>query len=80
MKGPQMKHALIAAALVASVLISSVIPTSAAGGNPGIVPPQCNLTQTKTDHPNWYRDGGFCSPTKWVEEFGHGGPPCPWDI
>lgn len=76
-----MKHLFLATALAASALLaSSTLPAMAAGGNPGVVPPQCNLAQTKTDHPTWYRDGGFCSATKWVEDFGHGGPPCPWDL
>lgn len=28
----------------------------------GVVPPECANPDTKTKHPDWYRDEGFCSP------------------
>ncbi len=49
-------------ALALSLLVAASaysIPTFAIDG--GVAPPECALQATKDQHPDWYRDGGYCS-------------------
>lgn len=55
-----MKRVFVALSLVMAVSSFSV-PTFAAPSG-GVVPPECALQTTKDKHPDWYRDGGYCSP------------------
>ena len=37
-----------------------VCPTSTVHVEDAAAPPQCALPQTRTQHPGWYHDGGYC--------------------
>ena len=37
----------------------SIVPAAATQGG-GVIPSVCAKADTKTQHPDWYRDGGYC--------------------
>ena len=57
--------------LVAALAVSSLLAgaTSSFAHQPNstftYVPVECAKAMTKTNHPNWYRDGGYCNPHDW---------------
>jgi hypothetical protein len=51
---------VIVAALGSTALLGfSIVPAAATQGG-GIIPSVCADPATKTAHPDWYRDGGYC--------------------
>ena len=56
-----MKALLAATSLLVAASFYAV-PTYALDPTAGVSPPECALPDTKTKHPSWYWDGGYCSP------------------
>lgn len=53
-----MKSVLVGLTLVIAASFYSV-PSFAVDG--GVAPPECANPDNKTQHPDWYRDGGYCA-------------------
>jgi hypothetical protein len=45
------------------------------GGSP---PAECALDSTKAAHPDWYRDGGYCTVNELGHQPGFVEPECKW--
>lgn len=69
-----MKKLFVAALALGLMSSFYTVPVFAIDG--GVVPPECNLAATKEAHPDWYRDGGYCTPNNGTHP-GYGSP-CPY--
>ena len=57
-----MRNILIAAAAAVALLCTTApVAVTLAADNSAAIPSQCSLPETKTDHPDWYREGGYCT-------------------
>ena len=60
---------VIVAALGSTALLGFGIAPAAATVAGGIIPSTCASAATKAAHPDWYRDGGYCT----ISELGYQG-------
>jgi hypothetical protein len=57
-----MRKILIAVAAATALLtVTAPATVTLAADNSAAIPPQCLLPDAKTDHPDWFRKGGFCT-------------------
>lgn len=56
-----MAHSLkLLVATAVAILVTSTSYGTVCAADGGVAPPQCALEETKAQHPDWYRDGGYC--------------------
>ena len=56
-----MRNILIAVGAAAALLLATAPATvTLAADNSASIPLECSLPDAKTDHPDWFRKGGYC--------------------
>jgi hypothetical protein len=76
-----MRNILMAAAAAAALLVATTpAAVTLAADNSAAIPLQCSLPETKTDHPDWFRKGGYCT-VFFVQTDHYTGPDdeCEWE-
>lgn len=46
---------------IAALLLTFAAPPVIAADSSASIPLQCSFASTKAAHPDWYRDGGYCT-------------------